>query len=549
MAFNLRAILKLDDQFSSPMRKIERQLSRNQKAINSMSNATTSLNSQLSRSQRVARLAGDSLKTVGSMAKGASNGVLNLKSGLLGVAAAAGGAYSAIKIFENTVGEAMMFENSSIMIDAMFDDKKASKQYMNMMQKWAVESPLMNSQDIFGNSKSFIALTKNNKELKEMWSLAERLIAVDPMQGVEGAVFALREFFSGDIISLARRFELDKGKLKKLKDLDMKDQIKGLNKYFESMGMTQKLIDKMGGSTLGLWNQVKEQVQLVLRDMGKPALKVLSNFFDDLLNKFNSGEFNKFAEIGGNIIKSILSGLTDGAMSIYNWFSSIANSEEFQKQTTLYGKVKFVIEDIYQRFINWLDGGGREKIESTVSSLIQILAAGLDASIHVLTPIAVKIGGAIGQGMVDGFNSMINDSIIKAILGSPSDTVNYVKGKAIKWVGGKLWDKFGPKKGSGSNSSSSGPSAPSSPSFSNKPVPTSHASGLDRVPYDGYLARLHKDERILTPEESREYNNGGGSRAVQVSFAGAIFHVRQDSDIKAIAYELAKLIEAEGATT
>ena len=50
------------------------------------------------------------------------------------------------------------------------------------------------------------------------------------------------------------------------------------------MGITQKLIDDMGDSTLGLWNQVNEQVELVLRKMGEPSLKVLSNFFENILN-------------------------------------------------------------------------------------------------------------------------------------------------------------------------------------------------------------------------------------------------------------------------
>ena len=34
----------------------------------------------------------------------------------------------------------------------------------------------------------------------------------------------------------------------------------------------------------------------------------------------------------------------------------------------------------------------------------------------------------------------------------------------------------------------------------------SHANGLYRVPYDGYVAEMHKDERILTATEAREYD-------------------------------------------
>ena len=35
----------------------------------------------------------------------------------------------------------------------------------------------------------------------------------------------------------------------------------------------------------------------------------------------------------------------------------------------------------------------------------------------------------------------------------------------------------------------------------------SHAGGLDYVPFDGYIAELHKGERVLTADEARGYNN------------------------------------------
>ena len=39
----------------------------------------------------------------------------------------------------------------------------------------------------------------------------------------------------------------------------------------------------------------------------------------------------------------------------------------------------------------------------------------------------------------------------------------------------------------------------------------SHANGLSYVPFDGYIAELHKGERVLTAEEARGYNNRSNS--------------------------------------
>lgn len=39
----------------------------------------------------------------------------------------------------------------------------------------------------------------------------------------------------------------------------------------------------------------------------------------------------------------------------------------------------------------------------------------------------------------------------------------------------------------------------------------SHASGLDRVPYDGYIAELHKDEMVIPARQSERIRAAGGS--------------------------------------
>jgi hypothetical protein len=41
----------------------------------------------------------------------------------------------------------------------------------------------------------------------------------------------------------------------------------------------------------------------------------------------------------------------------------------------------------------------------------------------------------------------------------------------------------------------------------------SHAGGLPYVPFDGYVAELHRGERVLTAEESQAYGSGQMSAA------------------------------------
>ncbi|MCA1294578.1 phage tail tape measure protein [Paenibacillus sp. alder61] len=75
--------------------------------------------------------------------------------------------------------------------------------------------------------------------------------------------------------------------------------------------------------------------------------------------------------------------------------------------------------------------------------------------------------------------------------------------------------------------------------------PPSNYHGLDYVPYDGMISRLHKGERVMTASENRAYSSGGGGGG-PISITGNTFHVRQESDIDAIARALAREIKAAG---
>lgn len=63
------------------------------------------------------------------------------------------------------------------------------------------------------------------------------------------------------------------------------------------------------------------------------------------------------------------------------------------------------------------------------------------------------------------------------------------------------------------------------------------AYGLSYVPYDNFPALLHEGERVLTAGENRNYGN-----STPISITGNTFVIRQESDIKSVAHEIARMM-------
>ena len=71
-----------------------------------------------------------------------------------------------------------------------------------------------------------------------------------------------------------------------------------------------------------------------------------------------------------------------------------------------------------------------------------------------------------------------------------------------------------------------------------------YATGLERVPYNNFPALLHEGERVLTAQEARGYDQGGGG--IQIIMNGTT--IREDADVYRLAQELlAQLRQAKTA--
>jgi hypothetical protein len=481
---------------------------------------------------------------------GLGSGLARLNPGLLaGGLAAVGGGYLGKQVFDSTFGQAANYEMSTKVIQAMFNDKKKSEQYVKAMEQMAIGSPLLNSQNIFANSKSFIALSKNQIQLEKMWDLTERLLAVDPAQGVEGAVFALRELFSGDAKSMAERFEMPKSALNEIKNLPIEKQIVKLDELFNKMGMTKSLVNEMGDTTLGVWNQIKETTAIALRQIGDPAVKIIKPFLDDANRALQSGKLNPYIEFGKDMASGIAKGFIKVSRGVGKWIDDIVNDPEFQKLDTIEGKFTRVLEIVETTFNNWYEKDGAVILEKIGTGLVDSLILGIENNLPRIVEMGLKLGGSLTKGIVSSLDKWAGENPGYAtLLGIGGGfAAGGVWGAA--GLGGAAFATSGYE-----NVKQEGMDSPFIPKF-NMPIPSLNfmipksndlnyliprAVGSKRIPRNNYPALLHEGEQVLTKQEVNSQSNTESS---PISITIQKMNVREESDIKKIASELVKELE------
>lgn len=731
MAVNLTAIFRVRDQGTSRLRQITQMMdrmnrtsrttsesmARSQTAVNRLGGAVSNTSNRMSGfATRVSRL------NVSSSGLSASLG--GMQSTLIGLAGAYLSAQGAAKAFDATIGAAARYQQSEVAVKAIFNDDAKSDAYLKLVDKMAIDSPLLNSTDMLASSKGLVAMTKNVDELGKAWSIIEKLMVLDPTQGTDGAAFSLKELWQGDSLSMVERFGLNKKELNRIKKLAIPQQISEINSLLDGMGITQKTVDAMGSTTLGYWSQIGERVEKFLRQVGNLGNSKLGDTLGKIVDKFDNTDldglaakldeklasivdkaiaFGKFvwkwkepiayvagaitAALGAFAVVGVIAALANPVGLIAAGIAAAAvgvkalydNSETFRNVIgSIVGKVKSLVgafktggtsglidaifpPDIAKK-VNAVVGSIKAKISDLMAAFKsggvkgvfdEIFGAGSFAKVKAkfeevkayvtekvtqLSSVFGRLKGAftqvwttissiisnlwtviqpylsglwnllqiLGDVAVLVFNNVIAPAlsfvaqlfstlwtIAQPIINAIAQGFELLS-KVIKW----LWDNVlaplvefiltGVKNAfdifsdalsgvqgwfeslSGWISTVSGHikdfvgfvSSVKMPDWLSEGISStvsfvgnmiggdkggkkSHYSGLDSVPYDGYSARLHKNEKVLTAREAKAYDEGRSGNGGSVVITGNNFTVREDSDIEKIAYSLAKLIERQ----
>lgn len=233
------------------------------------------------------------------------------------------------------------------------------------------------------------------------------------------------------------------------------------------------------------------------------------------------------------------------------------NNPKFQQITTLSGKVGFVFDDLMGAFNSWYSEKGSTYVADISRNLTTGLARALEESAGPITSAALKIGASIASGMKDGLWNALKDHPILGGLVTAAATPGPLPAKIVAGTGalvagntGRVIENYkhffetGGPFGHGELVGYSVRENSTTPA--SEGVDGSFAGGISRIPRNGYVAELHRDEAVLTRGEARDYRNGGGNgRNITLQINGPI-NIHTEADYQAFARRLINDIYAAG---
>lgn len=231
--------------------------------------------------------------------------------------------------------------------------------------------------------------------------------------------------------------------------------------------------DDSGGG--GVINNILPRVEVALEGAGKLVEALIPVIIDKVPMIINEW-LPKILQSGVNIIRSIMDGMIQNQGDIVNGVVNTVN-------TLVNGLLDHLPEILVMgvTLIGQITAGLVQGLPDLLASIPEIIVEIWNA-FSDNADVFLEIGKSIVSGIWDGICSLW-DSLVENM----SWLANGLSVGATALAGGNL-----------ANAGIYG-------------INGSHASGLSYVPFDGYIAELHKGERVLTADEARGYNNRGNS--------------------------------------
>jgi tape measure domain-containing protein len=584
VSYDLTAVLRLKDQFTGRMNKATGASKAFQSAAGQTANATDRMSMAAGGAgvsfQRLSASAGSSLTSVGGHIARTVTSIVGMGAAV-GVAAVGWAAFAGTKSALKLAGDA---EQAGIAFETMLGSAEKSQKFLSELKKYAADSPFDlaglrdSSRQMLGMgfavdrvlpmlrnfSDASAGLGLGSEGIKRLTLVMGQMQAKTKVQGDE--ILQMSEMGIPAIQMLADNMHVTQAAVLDMTSKGLVPANKAIRVILDGLDKRYGgLSDKQAKTLTGMYNKLKDTFDNdILKRWGDGIGSALYPRFQQLTKWIDNNEAT-ITRWGNNIADAAntgAGGILSAFEQAYKYINTqYLNNPEFQKLTTLDAKVDFVINDVMDSFNNWYKEKGSKQVQSATDKLVDGIVSSIEFATPriaiVATDLGTKIGASILSGAADGLKgSALGQAILNGtMLGTTLKAVDAAtggsgfNGGAEKKNDTPLWLKS-------SADAVRKIAFPSLSDFSNNALEQirqrtdgSHAGGLDRVPYDGYVARLHAGERIQTKGEADVTRNRTATNARGPLIHVENMHVRNDSDIDEIARSLARnLMQLQGAT-
>ena len=358
--------------------------------------------------------------------------------------------------------------------------KKVAKDYVDELRKNAELTPFDTPEVIAAGTRALTVSKGDTDKAMELVKIAEDMAALNPKKSLEDAMEALAGLQVGDTMRMKQfGFRITQEDIKKAGGIDniINNQIQP---FFE--GGAAKLSKSAGG----LWATLQGKVSTKIQDLGFSIIEKLIPH-----------------------LESVITWLDNSGPTIDKWAGHISTGIGFviDKGSSFVGKVREylpIAKEIVGNVVGWISnkfgwlgekvgnlnvdwGSAWEGIKSVMSTAWDFIGPTLD-----LVAEGVRLLWEAFEWAFPGIQKVVESvwGVIKPILETLGDLVGWVGdkvGKLADWVESRK-ERRKQKKAARSGVGN---------------VDGSHAGGLARVPFDGYIAELHKDEMVLTKKKPK----------------------------------------------
>lgn len=281
---------------------------------------------------------------------------------------------------------------------------------------------------------------------------------------------------------------------------------------------------------INLWQQIKTSLGIA-GEWIKSVFNAIWNCIVSFITSFVNGITNMW-----NTIVTVLSPIIDFVKGIVETLWSIITSiinVIVLAVTTAWEGIKVALTPVIQFFQNIWNGianifsivatwfGNRfTEAWNNIKNAFSTVGSFFSGIWHTVTGIFTQIGVTVGNAIGGAFKSVVN-----SIINFAQNTINgFIR--SINWAIGVINNI---------------------PGVSIKPLRELNIPklkvGMANVPYDNYLALLHKGERVLTAKENKNYNKNSNVSQVVNNEGDFIFKVdkfynNRKDDVKSIAQEM-----------